>query len=194
MSKISRDDIWSLEEYHKRRPEFRQKMIAHKKVRKLPVGPNAMLFFEDRLTMLYQIQEMLRAERVFEEEGIQEELDTYNPMIPDGRNWKVTFMMEYPDADIRRRELARLVGVENKAWVQVEGHDKVYPIADEDLERSDEDKTSSVHFMRYELDDEMAASLKNGAALSVGIEHENYHHTVQEVPKATRDSLVDDLD
>lgn len=194
MDKISRDEIWSLEDYDKKRPEFRQKVMAHKKKRKLPVGPNAMLFFEDKLTMQYQIQEMLRAEKIFQEEGIQDELETYNPMIPDGRNWKVTFMMEYPDPDIRREELKKLVGIEDKTWVQVEGHDKVYPIADEDLERSDEEKTSSVHFMRFELDDAMAEDLKKGAKLSAGIDHENYNHTVEEVPAETRDSLVNDLD
>lgn len=194
MEKISRDEIWSLEDYDKKRPEFRKKVMAHKKKRKLPVGPNAMLFFEDKLTMQYQIQEMLRAEKIFQEEGIQDELGTYNPMIPDGRNWKVTFMMEYPDPDIRREELKKLVGIEDKTWVQVDGHEKVYPIADEDLERSDEEKTSSVHFMRFELTDAMAEDLKKGARLAAGIEHENYNHTVEEVPAETRDSLVEDLD
>lgn len=193
MEKISRDEIWSLEDYDKKRPEFRKKVMAHKKKRKLPVGPNAMLFFEDKLTMHYQIQEMLRAEKIFQEEGIQDELETYNPMIPDGRNWKVTFMMEYPDPDVRREELKKLVGIEDKTWVQVDGHEKVYPIADEDLDRSDEEKTSSVHFMRFELTDAMAEDLKKGAKLAAGIEHENYNHTVEEVPAETRDSLVEDL-
>ena len=194
MSKISRDDIWSLEEYHKLRPEFRKKVMAHKKVRKLPVGPNAMLFFEDKLTMHYQVQEMLRAERIFEEEGIQEEMDTYNALIPDGSNWKVTFMLEFPDVTIRKRELARLVGIEDLTWVQVEGHDKVYPIADEDLERDDDSRTSSVHFLRYELGDDMIESLRKGAKLTAGIEHDNYNHTVDPVPDETRKSLLGDLD
>jgi len=163
MRKLKREDLWSLEEYHRERPAFRRKVMAHKRDRIVPIGPNATLHFEDRLTMHYQVQEMLRAERIFEPEGIQEELDAYNPLIPDGTNWKATFMMEYDDPQLRRQMLSRLVGIEDKVWVRVGELPKVYPIADEDLERDQPDKTSSVHFLRFELTDEMKEALKNGA-------------------------------
>jgi hypothetical protein len=182
MRKLTRADIWSLEEYAGQRAEFRRKVMQHKKNRRLHLGPNATLYFEDRLTMHYQIQEMLRAERIFEPEGIQEELDSYNPLIPDGSNWKLTFMMEYEDADYRRQQLRKLVGIEDRVWVQVDGHDRIWPIADEDLERADEDKTSSVHFLRFELEAEMIDSLKRGGRLAVGIDHGNYRHQIEEVP------------
>jgi hypothetical protein len=194
MSHLSREDLYSLEEYSQIRPDFRARVMAHKKNRRLPIGENAMLYFEDALTMQYQIQEMLRIEKIFESEGIREELDAYNPLIPDGHNWKATFMMEYPDIEERKVALARLVGIEDKTWVCVEGFDRVYAIADEDLERDTEEKTSSVHFMRFELTGEMIAAAKGGAAISAGIDHPNYNMSVDPIPDNIRNSLVNDLD
>ncbi len=193
MAKLTREDLYSLEEYSQVRAEFRARVMAHKKNRKLPIGPNATLYFEDSLTMKYQIQEMLRIERVFEANGIQEELDAYNPLIPDGSNWKATFMMEYPEVEERRRELARLIGIEDKVWVQVADFDRVYAIADEDMEREDQEKTSSVHFLRFELTAEMSAAVKSGAAIDAGIAHPNYDYTAAPVPAEVRDSLAADL-
>lgn len=190
--KLSREDLYSLEKYAEVRPEFRAKVIAHKKDRRLPIGPNAALYFEDRLTMQYQIQEMLRIERIFEAAAIQEELEVYNPLIPDGSNWKATFMMEYSDVEQRRVALARLVGIEETLWVEVEGHEKVYPIANEDLDRSSDEKTASVHFLRFELTDKMVADLKAGLPLLAGIEHKNYHHTTV-VADNVRQALIGDL-
>src|SRR5690606_10806561 len=155
MQKLTRNDLFSLEDYAARRPEFRRQVMAHKQNRQLPLGPNVTLHFEDRLTMHYQVQEMLRAERIFEAAGIQEELDAYNPLIPDGRNWKATFMIEFPELEERRAALTQLVGIEDQTWVHVAGHDKVFAIADEDLERDSADKTSAVHFLRFELTDAM---------------------------------------
>jgi hypothetical protein len=192
MSHLTADDLYSLEEYSRIRKDFRAKVMAHKKVRKVHVGPNATLYFEDRLTMQYQIQEMLRIERIFEAEGIAEELSAYNPLVPDGANWKATFMVEFPDADERKAALATLIGIEDKVWVQVEGHDRVFAIADEDLEREDETKTSSVHFLRLELAPGMVASVKNGAGVSAGIDHPSYQYTV-ELDDAVRSSLAGDL-
>jgi len=194
MAKLTRDDLYSLEEYAQIRAEFRAEVMAHKKRRKLPIGPNATLYFEDALTMKYQIQEMLRIERIFEADGIREELAAYNPLIPDGSNWKATFMMEYSDEKQRRRELARLVGIEDKVWVQVADFDRVYAIADEDMEREDQEKTSSVHFLRFELSPEMSAAVKKGAAVDAGIEHANYEYTASPIPPDVRDSLATDLD
>ena len=151
MEKIKREDLYSLEDYSAMRQEYRVKMMQHKKNRVLRLGEHATLHFEDRELMQYQIQEMLRAEKIFDAEGIQEEIDAYNPLIPDGTNWKATFMLEYDDEVIRRQRLAELIGIEKKVWVAVEGFDRVYPICNEDLERDTEDKTSSVHFMRFEL-------------------------------------------
>lgn len=193
MSKLTRDDLYSLEEYDRIRNDFRKEVMSHKQNRRLPIGPNATLYFEDRKIMQYQIQEMLRAERIFQAEGIQDELDTYNPMIPDGSNWKATFMIEFDDADERRKQLARMVNIENTVWLQVEGFDRVTPFADEDLERATEDKTSSVHFLRFELDDDMIQALKNGASLSAGIDHDAYRHSVEPVPDNVRQSLLEDL-
>ena len=192
MSQLTATDLYSLEQYAKIRKEFRARVIDHKRQRKVPIGPNATLFFEDRLTMQYQIQEMLRIERIFEEEGIQDELDAYNPLIPDGRNLKATFMVEFPDSEERKLALARLIGIEDQVWVQVAGHDPVHAIADEDLARENAAKTSSVHFLRFELSDAMAADLKAGAGLTLGIAHANYHYQVEATP-ATRESLVADL-
>lgn len=193
MNHLTRADLMSLEEYSERRAQMRREVMEHKKARKLSIGPDANLYFEDRTTILYQIQEMLRAERIFEAEGIQEELDAYNPLVPDGSNFKATFMLEYPEREERAEKLSRLIGIEDQVWVQVEGHDKVYAIADEDLERENEVKTSSVHFMRFELSSAMVEALKSGSALNAGIDHENYHHEVRPVPQATRDSLTNDL-
>ena len=189
---LTHEDLFSLEKYARVRQEFRARVIAHKKNRRLPIGAHATLYFEDALTMQYQVQEMLRLERMFEPELIQEELDVYNPLIPDGHNWKATFMVEYGDEAERRAALAKLIGIEKKVWVQVDGCDKVYPIANEDLERETEDKTSAVHFMRFELAPPMIAAAKAGAALRAGIDHDLYRESVT-VPEAVRDSLVADL-
>ncbi len=192
MPHLTRDDLYSLEQYAEVRPDFRKKVMAHKKNRTVPVGPNATLYFEDRLTMQYQIQEMLRIERTFEPEGIQEELDVYNPLIPDGSNWKATFMIEYEDVEERQKRLAELIGIEDKIWVRVGDHEKVYAIANEDLERTTPEKTSSVHFLRFELTPEMVESARSGAPIRVGIEHPEYTHET-EVPENVRKSLVEDL-
>jgi len=194
MQKLTRQDLHSLEDYSAMRDEFRAQIIQHKKNRVLQVGPNVSLHFEDRLVMQYQIQEMLRAEKIFESEGIQEELDAYNPMIPDGSNWKATFMVEFPDPDERAVRLRELIGIDVATYVQVSGHDKVIPICNEDLPRETEEKTSSVHFMRFELSNEMVSDLKNGAALSVGVDHPKYQHAIEALPASMRDSLVADLD
>ena len=194
MKKLTRDDLWSLEEYAQKRGEFRAQVMAHKKDRQVHVGPNATLYFEDRMVMQYQIQDMLRVERIFEAEGIQEELDAYNPMIPDGCNWKATFMIEYDDVEERREALAKMVGIEDVTWVQVADFDRVFAIADEDLERETEEKTSSVHFLRFELTPPMAKAVKDGASVSVGIDHESYRHAVEPLPANIRDSLAADLD
>ncbi|MBE7423945.1 MAG: DUF3501 family protein [Zoogloeaceae bacterium] len=189
---LTHEDLFSLEKYARVRPEFRAKVIAHKKNRQLPIGAHATLYFEDALTMQYQVQEMLRLERMFEPELIQEELDVYNPLIPDGHNWKATFMVEYGDEAERRAALAKLIGIEKKVWMQVDGCDKVYPIANEDLDRETEDKTAAVHFLRFELTPPMIAAAKGGAALRAGIDHDLYRESVT-VPQAVRDSLVADL-
>jgi hypothetical protein len=195
MSKhLSRDDLYSLEQYAEARPAFREKVLAHKKNRRLDLGTNAALYFEDRLTMQYQVQEMLRIEKIFEADGILEELDAYNPLIPDGSNWKATFMVEFPEVEERKAMLSQLVGIEDRVYVQVADFDRVYPIADEDLERDTEDKTSAVHFLRFELPAEQAKALKNGASLIAGIDHENYRVEVSPVPDNIRESLVADLD
>lgn len=193
MSKLRAADLMGLEEYHKARPEFRERVLAHKRDRQVAVGPNATLYFEDRLTIQYQVQEMLRIERIFESEAIEEELAAYVPLIPDGTNLKATFMVEFPDQEERRRQLARLVGVEDKVFLQVAGFDRVYAIADEDLERATEEKTSAVHFLRFELAPPMREALKGGAGLDIGIDHPNYPYSV-DVPEPTRDALTADLD
>ena len=189
---LRHEDLFSLEKYARVRPEFRARVLAHKKNRQLPIGAHATLYFEDALTMQYQVQEMLRLERMFEPELIQEELDVYNPLIPDGHNWKATFMVEYSDENERRAALAKLIGIEKKVWLQVEGCDRVYPIANEDLERETEDKTSAVHFMRFELTPQMIAAAKGGAAMRAGIDHDLYRETIT-VPESVRASLVADL-
>ena len=190
---LSRADLWSLEEYAQERASFREKVLAHKKSRQLALGEHARLYFEDALTIKYQIQEMLRIERVFEAEGIHEELDAYNPLIPDGHNWKATFMIEYTDPAERAVRLGELIGIEDVTWLQVEGFDKIFAIADEDLERDNADKTSSVHFMRYELTPAMITAAKKGAKILAGIDHDNYRIEAFEVADNIRDSLVADL-
>jgi Protein of unknown function (DUF3501) len=193
MNKLSVNDLFSLERYARERPAFRTRVLEHKRDRQLAVGPHATWLFEDRLTVQYQIQEMLRAERIFEPEGIEEELESYNPLIPDGQNWKVTLLIEFPEEGERRRQLALLKGIEDRCWVQVAGHEPVFAIADEDLERENEEKTSSVHFLRFELTPPMIASLRSGSELAVGTDHERYKQAVRPVPAATRAALVADL-
>ncbi len=193
MQKLTREDLYPLERYSELRPEFRARVMAHKRDRRLPLGPNLALYFEDRLTLQYQIQEMLHAERLFEAAGIQGELDAYNPLIPDGGNWKATLMAEFPDVAERRRALARLVGIEDRVWLRVQGFDPVYAITDEDLERDTPQKTSAVHFVRFEPTPEMATAAKAGAALAAGVDHEHYRHTADPLPEPVRVSLVRDL-
>ncbi len=192
MQKLAAADLMPLEQYARERPAFRARVLKHKSERQLAVGPNATWCFEDRLTVQYQVQEMLRAERIFEAEGIAAELAAYNPLIPDGQNWKVTLLLEY-DAPERPAALARLKGVEDRCWVQVAGHARVYAVADEDLERENAEKTSAVHFLRFELGTAMVASLKGGAALAAGIDHEHYRHAVDPLPAAPRRALLADL-
>ena len=194
MEKLTRESLYSLEQYSGMRDQFRDDVMAHKRNRRLPLGTNATLYFEDRMTMQYQVQEMLRIERIFEAEGIQEELDAYNPLIPDGSNWKATFMVEFPDVDERKAMLARLVGIEEKTWLQVGDLDKIWPIADEDLERADEEKTSAVHFLRFELTAEQVQALKDGAPLAAGIDHDIYQVEIRPVQENIRHSLLADLD
>jgi hypothetical protein len=192
MPQISRDSLMTLEAYAKARAEFRAKVMAHKKNRAVHLGENLTLVFEDELTVRYQIQEMLRIEKTFEEAGIQDELEAYNPLVPDGSNWKATMMIEYPDETERRLMLAKLKGVENRVWVQVLDYSRVYAIADEDLERENAEKTSSVHFLRFELTPEMVAAAKSGDAIAMGVDHPVYvNETI--VPQNVRDSLVADL-
>ena len=171
---ITRDDLMSLEQYAEQREEFRQQVLAHKKHRQVALGPNATLYFEDRLTLLYQIQEMLRIEKVFEADGINEELEAYNPLIPTGRNFKATFMIEYADATVRAAQLEKMVNIEDLVWMQIGEYDKVWSIADEDLERSNETKTSAVHFLRFQISDTMAQDLKAGADWLIGVHHAVY--------------------
>ncbi len=194
MEKLNPEDLMSLEEYHEKRPEFRKDAVRHKEKRKVYIGPNATLFFEDRLTMQYQVQEVLRAEKIFKREEIADELSAYNPLIPDGTNLKATFMLEYDDREERQRKLAQFVGIEDTLWVRVGEHDKVYPIADEDMERDSVERTSSVHFLRWELTDDMIADAKNGAPIGVGLDFDAYNHKVDPLPEETREALVEDFE
>ncbi len=194
MQKLTRDDLMSLEEYSEVRDEFRATVLAHKRNRRLDLGTNAALYFEDRMTMQYQVQEMLRIERIFEAAGINDELDAYNPLIPDGSNWKATFMIEFPGAEERRAMLQQLIGVEDRVYMQVEGFDRVFAIADEDLERSDDKKTSAVHFLRFELEAEQVDALGSGAAIAAGIDHDSYTVEISPLPENVRNSLLGDLD
>jgi len=193
MTKLTRKDLYSLEEYSEKRDEYRKKIMAHKENRRLELGNHILLSFEDRLIIQYQIQEMLKAEKIFEAAAIEEELEVYNPLIPDGTNWKATMMIQYTDVEERQRQLARLIGIEDLIWMQVEGLEKVYAIADEDLERDNAEKTSAVHFMRFELNSNMVAAVKSGATISAGVEHENYQAIVKPVADNLRDSLASDL-
>ena len=192
MPQIAPESLLSLEAYARERGAYRARVIAHKRLRTVHAGEHVTLIFEDEQTVRYQVQEMLRIERIFEADGIRGELEAYNPLIPDGRNWKATMLIEYPDADERRRRLAGLKGIEDRTWVQVEGRDRVFAIADEDLERENEEKTSAVHFVRFELDEAMCAALKRGAGLSVGVDHPNYRAETNVAPEV-RASLVGDL-
>jgi len=192
--KLTRDDLYSLEKYSDIRQEFRQQVMDLKKIRILRISEHASLHFENRKIMQYQIQEMLRIERIFEADAIQEELDTYNPLISDGSNWKVTFMIEYEDEQERKIALEKLLGVEDRVWVKITGHDQVFAIADEDMERENATKTSSVHFLRFELTPDMIASARGGAEISAGIDHHQLREQVAPVPEALRQSLLDDLD
>ena len=189
---IQRETLLSLEAYARQRTQFRAKVMEHKKLRTIHVGAHVTLQFEDELLIRYQIQEMLRIERIFEEQGIQGELDAYNPLIPDGGNWKATLFIEYPEVEERRRMLARLKGIEAKTWVQAEGGERVYAIADEDLERENEEKTAAVHFVRFELPPVMRASLRRGARLTIGVDHAEYRASAEVSPEQ-RASLLQDL-
>jgi hypothetical protein len=193
MDRLTIEDLYSLEDYARLRPGFRERVMAHKEHRRVALGPHITLLFEDRLTVHYQVQEMLRAERIFEPAEILSELEAYNPLIPDGANWKATMLIEYPDVAERRAALEKLVGVEDRVWVRVEGHDPVRAIADEDLERSTDTKTSSVHFLRFELAPAMIADLKSGRRLSMGVDHPACTVELAEVPETVRESLVADL-
>lgn len=193
MMVIARESLLGLEQYARVRPQFRAQVIAHKKNRTLHVGEHVTLVFEDELTIRYQIQEMLRIERTFEEEGIVDELDVYSPLVPDGHNWKATMLIEFPDEAQRREWLGRLKGVEHRVWVRTEGFAPVYAIADEDLERENDVKTSSVHFLRFELGPERVRAMLRGTAMAVGIDHAAYAAAVDPVPEAIRNSLCGDL-
>lgn len=193
-SKLSREDLYTLEKYAEIRSEFRAGVMAHKKARRLPLGPNANLYFEDRLTIQYQVQEMLRIEKIFERAGIEEELAAYNPLIPDGHNWKATFMLEYDDPEERRERLAKLVGIEDCVWMRVGAGPVIAPICDEDLERATEAKTASVHFMRFELSEQDISALKQGAEIAAGVGHAEYNYQVAPIPAEIRQSLIGDLD
>lgn len=193
MKKLERTDLMSLETYAEQRKDFRAKVIQHKKPRQIRIGENATLYFEDRLTMQYQVQEMLRIEKIFEAEGINEELEAYNPLIPDGQNWKATFMLEFPNEQERKERLAKLLGVEKVTWVQIGDYDKVYPISNEDLERETDEKTSSVHFMRFELGSEMIQAVKTGVSIQMGIDHAEYQQQVS-LTLESQQALVADLD
>ncbi|MEO5677116.1 MAG: DUF3501 family protein [Usitatibacter sp.] len=193
MHKLSRDSLMTLEAYARARKEFRAKVIAHKKARTVHLGEHLTLIFEDELTIRYQVQEMLRIEKIFEEQGIQDEIDAYSALIPDGRNFKATLLIEYEDEGERRAALARMKGIEDRVWVRVEGCTAVYAIADEDLERENDVKTSSVHFLRFELTREMVESLKYGVGLAMGIDHPHYAAKVDRLPDEARTALIRDL-
>jgi hypothetical protein len=194
MHKLTRTDLYSLEQYAEQRSAFRDRVMAHKKDRRVALGPHATLYFEDALTIQYQVQEMLRAERIFESAGIDEELDAYNPLIPDGSNWKATFMLEYDDVNERRAALEKLIGIEDRVWVKIAGLDPVFAIADEDLERDTEQKTSAVHFLRFELTPQMVAAAKEGAAIGMGVDLPAYQYALDPLPENIRAALVQDFD
>ena len=193
MKKLTRADLLSLEQYAVERARLRSEVIAHKQLRNVQVGPNMTWCFEDYTTIRYQVLEMLRAERIFESDGIQGELDAYNPLIPDGSNWKVTLLLEFPDPEVRRVALEKLIGVEDRCWIRVSEMERVFAIADEDMERENADKTSAVHFLRFELSPSMVAAMKSGASASLGVDHEHYRYLVSPLPDAIRDTLSRDL-
>lgn len=184
----------SLEQYASERKRLRAEVIAHKQLRNVQVGPHMTWCFEDYTTIRYQVLEMLRAERIFESDGIQAEIDAYNPLIPDGSNWKVTLLLEFPDPQMRRTELERLIGVEDRCWIRVSEMERVFAVADEDMERENEEKTSAVHFLRFELSPSMAQAMKSGASLSIGVDHDAYRHVLSPLPGPSRDALSRDLD
>lgn len=190
---LTRDDLWSLEEYAGRRAEFRQQVLAHKKLRQVALGPHATLYFEDQLTMHYQVQEMLRVERIFEAAEIEEELEAYNPLIPNGSNWKATFMIEYGDVEERQRALANMGGIEETVWVQVGDGTKAYAIANEDMERTRDSKAAAVHFMRFELSNQDLAELRQGAAVHMGLDHTSLANSIT-LEAAVREALCKDLE
>ena len=193
MPRITRDSLMTLEAYAKARKDFRAKVMAHKKLRAVHLGEHLTLLFEDELTIRYQIQEILRVEKSFEEQAIQDELDAYNPLVPDGHNWKATLLVEYEDVEERKQALAKLKGIEDRMWVQVGSLPRVYAIADEDLERENAEKTSAVHFVRFELTRSMVSELRRGSALSIGVDHPAYTFTLHELPEPTRRALLDDV-
>lgn len=193
MTNLKREDLMSLEEYAEKRADFRKKVLEHKKNRNIALGEHATLYFEDAQTIKYQIQEMLRIEKIFEAEAINEELDAYNPLVPDGSNWKATFMIEYGDAEERAKVLATLGGVEDKVWVQVNGFDKVFAIADEDMDRNRGEKTSAVHFMRFELTAEMSKAVKENKDISMGIDYSGFDQLMSPIAESSRVSLMNDL-
>jgi hypothetical protein len=194
VKKLTRRDLVSLEEYASDRARMRSEVIAHKQLRNVQVGPNMTWCFEDTATIRYQVLEMLRAERIFESEGIEGELDAYNPLIPDGRNWKVTLLLEFPDPEERRIWLEKLIGVEDRCWVRVSEMERVFAVADEDMERENDEKTSAVHFLRFELTASMVEAMKSAASLSIGVDHDNYRHVLGPLAAPIRDSLTCDLD
>ena len=193
MEQLKRSDLYSLENYSVIRDQYRAEIMEHKKVRNLQLGENLRLLFEDRITMQYQVQEMLRIEKIFDAEGIEEELGAYNPLIPDGQNLKAVLMIEFSDVEERKGALAKLIGIERKTWLEVTGFDKVFPISNEDLERETDEKTSSVHFMRFEFTAEMISALKDGAELTAGVSHQEYQFK-QVIEDNVRASLVGDFD
>ena len=194
MKKLDRNNLFSLEKYSEIRNDFRLNVINHKRNRRLPIGPNVTLYFEDYLIMHYQVQEMLRAERIFESGAIGEELEVYNELIPDGDNWKATFMIEFPDEDERRLALKEMLGIEDKVWLKIDGFNEIFPISDEDLERENKNKTSAVHFLRFQLNREMIGALKLGSQLSAGVNHPAYSYVINPIPDNIRKSLILDLD
>jgi hypothetical protein len=194
VKKLTRQDLLSLEQYASERKRLRSEVIAHKQLRNVQVGPNMTWCFEDYTTIRYQVLEMLRAERIFESDGIQAEIDAYNPLIPDGRNWKVTLLLEFPDPELRRTALEKLIGVEDRCWIRVSEMERVFAVADEDMERENDEKTSAVHFLRFELSPSMAEAMKGGASLSIGVDHPVYRHLLSPLPRPVRDSLRLDLD
>ncbi|EIJ43626.1 Protein of unknown function (DUF3501) [Beggiatoa alba B18LD] len=193
MKKLRREDLFSLEKYAEIRPQFRTEVMAHKSLRRVELGEHVTLYFEDRLTIQYQIQEMLRAERIYEADGIEAELNAYNPLIPDGTNWKATLMLEYENVEIRKQALTRLKGIQEKIWVQVDGLTKIYPIANEDMDRENQEKTAAVHFLRFELDADSCAAVKAGKPVMMGVEHPHYQTNAMVIPENIRASLSTDL-